>query len=67
MKREGLGTARRPLGEGMRIEHNHLLSSVSEGFSLAEESFPTVDSKGCVRVRTNFLFGPRETTHGCSR
>ena len=37
----------------MRIEHDHLQSSAAEGFSLAEESFPTVDSKGCVRVRTN--------------
>jgi hypothetical protein len=48
-----IGNRPQTVGEGMRIEHDHLLSSTGEGFSLAEESFPTVDSKGCVRVRTN--------------
>jgi len=41
------------VGEAMRIEREHLLSPPSEGFELAETSFPTVDGQGCVRVRTN--------------
>jgi transposase len=53
-----IGDRPQTVGEGMRIEHDHLLSSAGEGFSLAEESFPTVDSKGCVRVRTNFYSVP---------
>ena len=53
-----IGNRPQTVGQGMRIEHDHLLSSVGEGFSLAEESFPTVDSKGCVRVRTNFYSVP---------
>ena len=53
-----IGDRPQTVGEGMRIEHDHLLSSTGEGFSLAEESFPTVDSKGCVRVRTNFYSVP---------
>ena len=39
------------VGEGMQIEHPHLLALSREGFSLAEDSFPRVDGKGCVRVR----------------
>jgi transposase len=53
-----IGDRPQTVGEGMRIEHDHLLSSADEGFSLAEESFPTVDGKGCVRVRTNFYSVP---------
>jgi transposase len=41
------------VGAGMLIERDHLLPMVTEPFSLAEISFPTVDSFGCVRVRTN--------------
>jgi len=40
------------VGEAMRIEGEHLLPLSAEGFELAEASFPTVDSKGCVKVRT---------------
>ena len=46
------------VGEGMQIEHPHLLALSREGFSLAEDSFPRVDSKGCVRVRNNFYSTP---------
>src|SRR5688572_4358253 len=53
-----IGSRPQTVGEGIRIEHDHLLSLADEGFSLAEESFPTVDSKGCVRVRTNFYSVP---------
>jgi hypothetical protein len=47
-----------PVGEAMRIEREHLLPLVVEGFELAEISFPVVDSKGCVKVRTNFCSTP---------
>jgi hypothetical protein len=47
-----------PVGEAMRIEREHLLPLSAEGFELAETSFPTVDSKGCVKVRTNFYSTP---------
>src|SRR5437899_3339689 len=41
------------VGEAMRLEREHPLPLAAEGFELAETSFPTVDGKGCVRVRTN--------------
>ena len=41
------------VGEAMRIEREHLLPLTSEGFELAETSFPVVDGQGCVKVRTN--------------
>jgi transposase len=41
------------VGEAMRIEREHLLPLASEGFALAETSFPVVDGQGCVKVRTN--------------
>jgi transposase len=41
------------VGEAMRIERDHLLPLAPEGFELGETSFPTVDGKGCVKVRTN--------------
>jgi hypothetical protein len=53
-----IGSRPQTVGEGMRIEHDYLQPAVREGFSLAEENFPTVDSKGCVRVRTNFYSVP---------
>lgn len=46
------------VGEAMRMEREHLLSSPTEGFDLAETSFPIVDGKGCVKVRTNFYSTP---------
>ena len=42
----------------MQIEHAHLLALSAEGFSLAEDSFPRIDGKGCVRVRNNFYSAP---------
>jgi len=52
-------TGREPnIGTAMRAEHEHLLPLPSEGFDLAEVSFPTVDGSGCVRVRTNFYSTP---------
>jgi len=41
------------VGEAMEIEREHLVPLPGEGFELAETSFPVVDGKGCVKVRTN--------------
>jgi len=46
------------VGEAMRVEREHLLPMSAEGFDLAETSFPVVDGKGCVKVRTNFYSTP---------
>jgi hypothetical protein len=46
------------VGEAMQVEREHLLPMVEEGFELAEISFPRVDSKGCVKVRTNCYSTP---------
>src|SRR5438445_2411372 len=46
------------VGEAMQIEHEHLLPLSAEGFELAETSFPVVDSKGCVKARTNCYSTP---------
>jgi transposase len=46
------------VGEDMRIEREHLLPLPTEGFELAEISFPIVDGKGCVQVRTNWYSTP---------
>jgi transposase len=46
------------VGEAMRMEREHLLSLPAEGFELAESSFPVVDGKGCVKVRTNCYSTP---------
>ena len=37
----------------MVMERDHLLPLAEEGFELGEVCFPIVDSKGCVKVRTN--------------
>ena len=41
------------VGEALAIEREHLLPGAEEGFDLADVSFPTVDTSGCVRVKTN--------------
>jgi transposase len=46
------------VGVSMVIEREHLSALPREGFELAEESFATVDGKGCVRVRTNWYSTP---------
>jgi len=46
------------VGAAMEIERQHLLPLAEEGFELAETSFPTVDGKGCVKVRTNWYSTP---------
>ena len=46
------------VGAAIQIEREHLLPLAAEGFDLAETSFPVVDSKGCVKVRTNWYSTP---------
>lgn len=53
------------VGEAMRIEREHLLPLAAEGFELAGTSFPTVDGKGCVKVRTNWYSTPLKPATHC--
>lgn len=53
-----IGEREQSVGQGMILEREHLLPFPEEGFELAEMSFPVVDRKGCVRVRTNFYSTP---------
>ena len=57
-ERRTVGDRVQTVGEGMQIERPHLLALSTEGFPLAEDSFPRVDGKGCVRVRNNFYSAP---------
>jgi transposase len=53
-----IGEREQSVGQGMILEREHLLPLPEEGFELAERSFPVVDGKGCVRVRTNWYSTP---------
>jgi transposase len=53
-----IGSRTQSVGAGMAIEREHLRPLRTEGFALAEESFATVDGKGCVCVRTNWYSTP---------
>jgi hypothetical protein len=53
-----VGSRTQSVGAGMAIEREHLRPLPAEGFALAEESFATVDGKGCVCVRTNWYSTP---------
>ena len=46
------------VGAGMCQEREHLLPLAEEGFDLAEVHFADVNSKGCVKVLTNFYSAP---------
>ena len=46
------------IGEAMEVERQHLLPQATESFELAEISFPKVDGKSCVKVRTNWYSTP---------
>jgi transposase len=48
-----IGGRESTVGADLLTERDHLLPMAAEPFDLAEISFPTVDSSGCVRVRTN--------------
>lgn len=41
------------VGAALLIERAHLLPLADEGFELVEVSFPTVNTLGCVKVKTN--------------
>jgi transposase len=46
------------VGTAMAIEREHLLPLATEGFDLTEASFPRVDTRGRVQVRTNWYSAP---------
>ena len=46
------------VGAGLVLERGHLSPIAEEGFELAETNVGTVDSKGCVKVRTNWYSAP---------
>ena len=48
-----IGDRKQDVGALMVMERDHLLPLAEEGFELGEVCFPIVDSKGCVKVRTN--------------
>lgn len=53
-----IGEREQAVGAAMAMEREHLLPLLAEGFEVAESSFPTVDQKGCVKVRTNWYSAP---------
>lgn len=57
-ERRQIGDRTQSVGAGLAIEREHLLPLVREGFEWSETSFPLVDKKGCVRVRTNWYSTP---------
>lgn len=46
------------VGAALLVERAHLLPLAGEDFDLAETSFPTVNTLGCVKVRTNSYSAP---------
>ena len=62
-----IGERQQRVGEGMMLEREHLLPFPEERFELAEMSYPVVDTKGCVRVRTNFYSTPLRAVTVCRR
>lgn len=46
------------VGTAMAIEREHLLPLAADGFDLTEVSFPRVDTRGRVQVRTNWYSAP---------
>ena len=53
-----IGERKQSVGQGMIIEREYLMPLPEEKFELAEISYPVVDGKCCVRVRTNFYSTP---------
>lgn len=53
-----IGNRPQSVGAGMLIERAHLLPPPSDGFDLAEQSFPQVDGKGSVKVKSNWYSVP---------
>lgn len=59
-ERRVIGERPRSVGAGMAMEREHLLPLTTEGFDLADLSFPVVDGKGCVKVGRNWYSTPLE-------
>jgi len=57
-ERRQIGERTEAVGEGMRIERDHLIALTGEVFPLGEVSFAIVDGKGCVKARTNWYSTP---------
>lgn len=53
-----VGDRLQSVGTLMAMERDHLLPLPEEGFDLREMCFPIVDTKGCVKVRTNRYSAP---------
>jgi len=53
-----IGDRKQSVGEGMIIEREYLRPLPEEAFELAENSYPVVDGKGCVKVRNNWYSTP---------
>jgi hypothetical protein len=53
-----IGTRTETAGVLLAAEGESLLPLVMEGFELAEDSFCTVDTKGCIQARTNHYSTP---------
>jgi transposase len=53
-----IGDRAQTVGAGMVIEQERLQPLPGEGFDLAELSFPLVDTKGCVKVKSNWYSTP---------
>ena len=49
------------VGAALLVERDHLLPLVAEGMDLAQTSFPSVNSSGCVKVLTNAYSVPLKT------
>ncbi len=47
-----------PVGAALVAEREHLLARASEGFDLADVTFPLVDKQGCAVVKTNAYSAP---------
>jgi len=47
-----------PVGAALVAEREHLLARASEGFDLADVTFPLVDKQGCAMVKTNAYSAP---------
>jgi hypothetical protein len=53
-----IGERIQSVGEGMRIERDHLTALAIEPFAIGEVRFAIVDGKGCVKVRRNWYSTP---------
>lgn len=57
-ERRLIGEREESVGRGMAIEREYLLPLPEEAFELAEVSYPVVDKKGCVKVKSNWYSAP---------